>query len=73
MRGFDWKAAQGIYKINDRLVKGKLGLNENEVIMGKDLSEKLSIKIGDTIEMITPTGKTGQFLVTGFFDLQVNL
>ena len=71
MRGFDWKAAQGIYKINDRLVKGKLGLNENEVIIGKDLSEKLSIKIGDTIEMITPTGKTGQFLVTGFFDLQV--
>lgn len=71
LRGFDWAAAQGIYKITDRLVKGELAINENEVIMGKDLSENFNVKIGDTIEMITPKGKTGEFLVTGFFDLQV--
>lgn len=71
LRGFDWDAAQGIYKITDRLVKGKLAKNENEVIVGKDLSENINVKIGDTIEMITPKGKTGEFLVTGFFDLQV--
>ncbi|WP_414150518.1 ABC transporter permease [Acetobacterium carbinolicum] len=71
MRGFDWDAAQGIYKLTDRLVKGKLGTNENDVILGEDLSENLGVKIGDTIEMLTPSGKTGNFLVTGFFDLQV--
>lgn len=71
LRGFDWDAAQGIYKIADRVVKGALGTNENEVIIGKDLSDNLNVKIGDTIEMITPTGKTGQFQVTGIFDLQV--
>ena len=71
IRGFDWDAAQGIYKIADRVVKGELGINKNEVIIGKDLSKKLDLQIGDVIEMITPTGKTGEFLVTGFFDLQV--
>jgi lipoprotein-releasing system permease protein len=71
IRGFDWDTAQGIYKITDRLVKGELGTNENEVIIGQELSQNLNVKIGDTIEMITPTGKTEKFLVTGFFDLQV--
>jgi lipoprotein-releasing system permease protein len=71
LRGFEWDDAQGIYKIADRLVKGDLGTNENEVVIGKDLSENLNVKIGDTLEMITPTGKTGEFLVTGYFDLQV--
>ncbi|WP_296557069.1 ABC transporter permease [uncultured Acetobacterium sp.] len=71
IRGFDWDAAEGIYKITDRLVKGKLGTSENEVIIGKELSDNLSVKIGDTIEMITPKGNTGEFLVTGLFDLQV--
>jgi lipoprotein-releasing system permease protein len=71
LRGFAWDDAQGIYKIADRVVKGELGTNKNEVIIGKDLSENLNVKIDDTIEMITPTGKTGEFLVTGFFDLQV--
>lgn len=71
IRGFDWDAAEGIYKITDRLVKGKLGTSENEVIIGKELSDNLSVKIGDRIEMITPKGNTGEFLVTGLFDLQV--
>ncbi|MDP2843362.1 MAG: ABC transporter permease, partial [Acetobacterium sp.] len=71
IRGFDWEAAEGIYKITDRLVKGKLGTSENEVIIGKELSDNLSVKIGDRIEMITPKGNTAEFLVTGLFDLQV--
>jgi len=71
LRGFDWDDAQGIYKIVDRMVNGELGTNENEVIIGTDLSENLNVKIGDSIEMITPNGKAQQFLVTGFFDLQV--
>ncbi|MDD3307172.1 MAG: FtsX-like permease family protein [Acetobacterium sp.] len=71
LRGFDWDDAQGIYKIVDRMVNGELGTNENEVIIGTDLSENLNIRIGDSIEMIIPNGKAQQFLVTGFFDLQV--
>ncbi|WP_303871872.1 ABC transporter permease [Acetobacterium wieringae] len=71
LRGFDWEAAQGIYKISDRIIKGALATNDNEIIMGEDLSKKLSLSVGDTIELITPARKTGKFLITGIFDLQV--
>ncbi len=71
LRGFDWEAAQGIYKISERIVKGELATNENEIIIGKDLADNLSLKSGETIELITPARKMGKFLITGIFDLQV--
>jgi len=71
LRGFDWKAAQGIYKISDRIVKGELATNDNEIIIGEDFAKNLNLSVGDTIELITPARKTGKFLITGIFDLQV--
>lgn len=71
LRGFDWKDAQGIYKIEDRLIEGALGNASNEIIIGRDLSEKFNVSSGDTIEMITTTGVKNNFLVTGIFDLLV--
>lgn len=71
LRGFDWDVAQGIYKIKDRLIEGALGNASNEIIIGRDLGEKLNVSTGDTIEMITPTGVKNNFLITGIFDLQV--
>lgn len=71
LRGFDWEDAQGIYKIEDCLIEGTLGNASNEIIIGRDLGEKFNVFIGDTLEMITPTGVKNSFLVTGVFDLQV--
>ncbi|KAF5061679.1 Lipoprotein-releasing system transmembrane protein LolE [anaerobic digester metagenome] len=71
LRGFDWEAAEGIYKMSDRIVKGELAANENEIIIGEDFAKNLNLSVGDTIELITPARKTGKFLITGIFDLQV--
>lgn len=71
LRGFNWDDAQGIYKIQDRLIDGTLGVGTNEIVIGQELGEKLKVTTGDTIEMITPTGVKNSFLVTGIFDLQV--
>ncbi|KNZ40516.1 ABC transporter permease [Acetobacterium bakii] len=71
LRGFDWEDAEGIYKIKERLTTGNLGNNRNDIIVGQDLAEKLNVAVGDTIEMITPTGMKDNFLVTGIFDLQI--
>lgn len=72
LRGFIFSNADSIYKIKDSLIQGKEPSSDNEVLVGKDLRDNLSVKLGDKITILTPKGKNEQVTITGFYDLKVS-
>lgn len=71
MRGMDINNSDKIYNIKNRLYAGKLPENDNEVVIGKELQQELLAETGDTLDIITSSGKTHTVKVTGFYDLKV--
>lgn len=71
MRGMDINNSDKIYNIKNRLYAGNLPENDNEVIIGKELQQELLAKTGDTLDIITSSGKSHTVKVTGFYDLKV--
>jgi len=54
IRGFDFFEASKIYQFDESLVEGTLPNKENEVIIGNEMAQELSLKIGDTISVVIP-------------------
>ena len=71
MRGFDIKAANGIYNFKDALIEGTLP-SDNEIILGKELMEEANLSVGDKIDILTPLGKTKEVIISGIYDLRVS-
>ena len=71
IRGFNFDEANKIYKFDKGLYKGALPLKKDEVSVGKELSIKAGIDVGDKILIQTPKGGLVRFLVTGLYDLGV--
>lgn len=71
MRGFEFEAANDIYKFTDKLVEGDMPKSEGEVLIGTELSEKVAIQVGDVIEFGLPAGGVEEVEVVGIFDLGV--
>lgn len=58
-----------VQNIKDKIYEGNQPENNNEVLIGKDLSKNLDIKTGDNVFIITPAGNNTKVLVTGIYDL----
>lgn len=71
IRGFNFEEANKIYKFDEGLYKGQLPVRKDEVSVGKELSIKAGIDVGDKILIQTPSGGLVRFLVTGLYDLGV--
>lgn len=71
MRGFEFESANNIYKFNDKLVDGRMPSSSMEIIIGKDLSEDLGVKLDETISFATPENKIVDIKVVGIYDLKV--
>ncbi len=71
VRGFDFAAADGIYRLSDALVAGREP-RDGEVMLGRDLMDEAGIAVGDTITLLTPQGDTKDVVVAGEFDLKVS-
>lgn len=72
LRGISMK--DSIYNIKEKIISGNIPENINEVIIGKDFSEKYNINTGDKINFL---GFKGGLLrksatVTGIFDFKVS-
>lgn len=72
LRGFVFDDANNIYHIKDKIYEGNVPVNDNEVLIGKELAKSLNIKTGDKFQVITPKGNKTEMLVTGLFDLKVS-
>ena len=84
LRGIDDKLVKNVLNIEERLVEGKMSLQAEdnliqqraEIIIGKDLKEKLGVNIGDTVFVVCHFGKrlsilrpgVEQFLISGIFE-----
>ncbi len=71
VRGLSFDAAEGIYKIRERLVEGSLPTNQDEVLIGTNLQQEAGVRVGDEITALTNLGAPKTMTVTGIFDLQV--
>jgi lipoprotein-releasing system permease protein len=61
-----------IYKINSAVYEGAWNpSSRSEVIVGKELKEDLKYRLGDNIVVQTPNGTSGNFKISGFYDLGV--
>lgn len=72
IRGFDLESADKIYKLKNSLYEGRLPLNRDEAIIGKELAEKSLTSVNDNITLITSNGNIFRVRVTGLFDLKVS-
>lgn len=71
LRGLDLPDADPIYAITDKTYEGQPVTGQNEVIAGKDLREKLDLKLGDEVELITPAADVFKLKIVGFYDFKV--
>lgn len=71
-RGFELIEADKIYKFSNALVEGTQLPKENEILIGVDIAKDFDIRIGDTVEIITPEGDIYENKVVGTFDLKVS-
>lgn len=72
IRGLNLEQGKDLYDIKSKIYEGDVPKNLYEIIVGKNLKEELSLNIGDEISLITPSGKTKDSIVTGFYDLKVS-
>lgn len=78
MRGFQLEDSDKIYNIKNRIYEGTwifqrdIDANRKKILIGRELNEELKKKPGEIIKITTPTGKTEEFTISGFYDLGVS-
>lgn len=70
VRGFHLEDSDAIYNIVDRIYEGSEPIEENEILIGREIRDELGLNLGDTLEVITNTG-SNKLHVSGFYDLNV--
>lgn len=71
LRGFVFDQADKIYGLKSGIYEGNEYLKVDEVLIGKEMKDKLSLKLGDKIDITNATGKKKTLEVVGFYDLGV--
>lgn len=70
LRGLQFDTADGIYRINEGILEGKLPTGD-QVMLGKEFMDEAKLKVGDTISLVTASGTKRDVTVSGIFDLGV--
>lgn len=72
VRGFDLVKAEGIYRFSRSIYEGRLPDADGEIAVGKELKEKLGIKLGDEIDVTSSDAHKSKLKAVGFYDLKVS-
>ena len=70
VQGFDQSADQ-IYGISDSIYQGAQLKSLKQVLIGRDLAEKLDVGIGDKLPILVPEGGINIFEISGLYDLGI--
>ncbi len=54
IRGFNFEDANKVYQFDKNIIEGTLPKDTNEVIIGTDMANELSLKIGDQMSVVIP-------------------
>jgi lipoprotein-releasing system permease protein len=69
VRGLDFDDADDIYEISDRIIEGKKPKEDNEVIIGKELSKELDLEVDDKFYIQVAAKAIDQEVeITGIYD-----
>lgn len=77
MRGFQLEDSDKIYNIKNRIYEGNwilqrdIDSSRKKVLIGRELNKELKKKVGERIKITTPTGNVDEFIISGFYDLEV--
>lgn len=69
VRGLEFPAANGIFGVLDRIVKGEQAAGQ--ILIGKDLALEIGVDVGETLTLLTGAGQRANAPISGVFDLQV--
>ena len=67
--GGNLEELDGIYKISAKTLEGEASLGNGEIMVGKEFAQKYDVRVGDSIALALTGGQSGNFTVTGIFDL----
>ncbi len=73
VRGLQFEKADDIYNLQDATYEGSWPTLPGEVLIGRELSETLTVGVGDGIQVTTPAGQNLTMVVSGLFDLNVRV
>jgi lipoprotein-releasing system permease protein len=71
VRGFELESGDEIYDFESKLTKGRMPINNNEVILGSFFETELGLVLDETYVMSVPVYGDRNLKVVGFFDFQV--
>jgi lipoprotein-releasing system permease protein len=78
LRGFNLENSDKIYNIKSRIYEGNwifqrdVEASRKKILIGRELNKELNKKPGEMIKITIPTGKTEEFIISGFYDLGVS-
>lgn len=71
IRGFDINEANKIYDFKQKLIKGHLPKEYNDIVIGKDIAKELGVSVQEDIKILTPNKKEVDAKVVGILDFKV--
>ncbi|MHB8077060.1 ABC transporter permease [Desulfosporosinus fructosivorans] len=74
VRGFNISDTERLYNITEAIYDGSSPVNDNEVLLGKELAERLGVKVGDEVSILTlgrQMRQTVTMKIVGLYDFGV--
>lgn len=71
VRGFNISETERLYNITAAIYEGSSPVNDNEVLLGKELAGRLGVKVGDEVSILTLGRQTVIMKIVGLYDFGV--
>ncbi|HWQ41850.1 MAG TPA: ABC transporter permease [Desulfosporosinus sp.] len=71
VRGFNISDTEHLYNITAAIYEGSSPVNDNEILLGKELAERLGVKVGDEVSILTLGRQTVTMKIVGLYDFGV--
>lgn len=71
VRGFNISDTERLYNITEAIYEGSSPVNDNEVLLGKELAERLGVKVGDEVSIMTLGRLAETMKIVGLYDFRV--
>lgn len=70
IRGFIPDDLNKLYNIKSKIYEGKMIENNGQALIGRELKERLDLKLGDKLNMVTIDKRNIELTIVGFYDLE---
>lgn len=70
VRGFAPEDLNKLYDIKSKIYEGKMIENNGQALIGKELKERLDLKLGDKLNIVTIDKRNIELTIVGFYDLE---